>query len=149
MSPHACIPLLGGVRGGLCQRLGVRLLLSTFFLVFNTFRNRQIEMKTSFLHLCKAVLWLRFPCFNPFNLQFQPFYPAICITLLAKATLITIQFDADYIAFRRKLQRILTSKDTLFPLKQDNHLIIKHLARVLKTRVFRPKGKLFLNSRAI
>ena len=106
-------------------------------------------MKTPFPRLCRAILWLRCSCFNPFNLQFQPFYPAICITLPAKATLITMQFDADYIAFRRKLQRILTSKDTLFPLKQYNHLIIKYLTSGLKTRVFRPKGKLFLNSRAI
>ena len=38
---------------------GEALSLSTFFLIFNTFPYDQIEMKTPFLRLCEAILWLR------------------------------------------------------------------------------------------
>ena len=43
----------------------------------------------------------------------------------------------------------LTSKCTFIPSKRDNHLIVNALQNILKTRVFRAKGELFLNLRVV
>ncbi|EFB33061.1 hypothetical protein HMPREF0971_00610 [Segatella oris F0302] len=52
-------------------------LLSTFFLVFNTFSRAQIETNSCFLCLHEAALWLRYSHFYSLALQSQSLYHAV------------------------------------------------------------------------
>ena len=117
--------------------------------VFNTSGVDQIEMKTRFPCFCEALLWLWCPRFFPLALQSKPLYGAICTKRPHKVNGMTTPFDASYTVIWRKWQHALTSKYIFIPSKWDNRLIVNALQNILKTRVFRAAGKLFLNSRAV
>ena len=109
----------------------------------------QIEIKTPFLCLREAILSLWCLPFYSFNLQFQSLHNTICITLPAKMSHFTARFDANHKVIWRKTQHISSLSSTSKSSKFYNQLTVNTLQNLLKTRVFSPTGKLFLNTQAM
>lgn len=99
------------------------LFLSILFLVFNTFRRHQIEKKTCFLRLRKAILWLQRPHFYLFALCFDANRMAICVKTRSNKTQIPTSFDANRRFFQRNFASPFSLKFITFWLSKHCNLI--------------------------
>ena len=99
------------------------LFLSILFLVFNTFRRHQIEKKTCFLRLRKAILWLQHPHFYLFALHFDANRMAICVKTRSNQTQIPTSFDTNRSFFQHNFTSRFSLKFIMFWLPKHCNLI--------------------------